>query len=133
MRPLWYIYKLHATLPSTTPRLQARSERRRSMKFIYIPERPHFAASIRQSSFIQYLNLQIIKIDLFNKAVLRKPRLIIPLKLPDILIQPNRLFQIKFQTDLLQRIKYPMGPGICRWKGYHRVLYHTAVLPDFAP
>ena len=133
MRPLWYIYKLHVTLPSTTPRLQARSERRRSMKFIYIPERPHFAASVRQSSLIQYLNLQIIKINLFNKAVLRKPRLIIPLKLPDILIQPNRLFQIKLQTDLLQSVKYPMSTGICRRKRDHRVFNHTAVLPDFSP
>ena len=133
MRPLWYIYKLHVTLPSTTPRLQARSERRRSMKFIYIPERPHFAASVRQSSLIQYLNLQIIKINLFNKAVLRKPRLIIPLKLPDILIQPNRLFQIKLQTDLLQSVKYPMSTGICRRKRDHRVFNHTAVLPDLSP
>ena len=133
MRPLWYIYKLHVTLPSTTPRLQARSERRRSMKFICIPEGPHFAASVRHSLLIQYLNLQIIKINLLNKAVLRETSLIIPLELPYILIQPDGLFQIKLQTDLLQSVKYPMGPGVCRRKRYHRVFYHTVVLPDFSP
>ena len=50
----WYIHKHRATLTSTTPRLQARSERSRSTRVMYIPGDSLFAAD---TSPLKSLNL----------------------------------------------------------------------------
>lgn len=38
------------------------------------------------------------------KAVLGKPRLVVPLEILDIRVQPDRLAQIKFIADLLHSV-----------------------------
>ena len=51
------------------------------------------------------MNLQVVKFNGFNKAVLTEAGPVVALKFVDLGIQPNRLAQIKFLTDLFYGLK----------------------------
>lgn len=61
------------------------------------------------SLFFDHLNLQIIKIDGFDKTVAGKPGFIMELKIFDVGIQPDRAAKIKFMADFIQRLEYHSG------------------------
>lgn len=59
-------------------------------------------------------DFQIIKRNLFHKAVLCEAAFRPPLEIPDVLIQPDRLRQIEFMADLCQRMEHLMGSRLVR-------------------
>ena len=69
--------------------------------------------------FFDHMDLQIIEINGFDKAVLRKACLVMEFEVSDIGIQPDRLAKIKSRTDLFQRLKNHgrAGHGIVRTAG----------------
>ena len=62
-----------------------------SRKVILLPFRFLPARCMNRSLLLDHLKFQIIKIDRFNKTVLRKPRLIMQLKVADIRVEPDWL------------------------------------------
>lgn len=54
------------------------------------------------SVFFDHLDLQIIKFNMFNKAVLAESCSGMALEIRHIAVQPDRIFQVKIIADLLQ-------------------------------
>lgn len=89
---------------------------------------------LRGLSVLLYdLNFQVIKIDLFDKAVLTETGSGMPLKIMDSGIQPDRLFQIKLNAGLIQRPEDLMGPGILPVVTDNGIPDQMIVPPYFSP
>ena len=56
------------------------------------------------------MNLQIVEGNSFDKTVLVKPGFRVPFEFGNILVQPDRVAQIKLVADILQSLKYFPGP-----------------------
>ena len=61
------------------------------------------------SVFFNYMNFQIIKGHVFDKAILVEPGFGMPFEFGDILVQPDRVAQVKLAADILQPLKYFPG------------------------
>ena len=85
-------------------------------------------------SFFDYLDLQIIKFNMFNKLILSKTGFGVKLEIMDIGVQPDRFASIKFIADIIERLKYHLGPGktvVTDADG--GVLDQMVVCDDFSP
>ena len=74
-----------------------------------------YAACIMSSIhliFFNYLDLQVVKINLFNKIILVKTRFIMLLEMADRSIQPDGIAKIQLIADLLQAVKNLVCPGL---------------------
>ena len=74
-----------------------------------------YAACIMSSIhliFFNYLDLQVVKINLFNKIILVKTRFIMLLEKADRSIQPDGIAKIQLIADLLQAVKNLVCPGL---------------------
>ena len=80
------------------------------------------------------MDLEIIEIDRFNKAVLSKAGAVMKLEVSDIGIKPDRLSEIKFMADLLDGLKDHSGAGH-RIVGVfsNHIFYQMIILPYFSP
>lgn len=79
------------------------------------------------------LDFQIVKVDLLNKAVLRKPGSGVTLKIRNRAVQPDGIFQIELVTDLLQAPENFVGSGVLRIVAYYGVFEQSIVFPYFSP
>lgn len=64
------------------------------------------------SILFDHVNLQIIKINAFNKIILCEPGLVVPLKILDIGIQPDRFAEVKLIAYFVEGMKDLMRPRI---------------------
>lgn len=57
------------------------------------------------SILFDHMNLQIIKINIFNKIILCEPGLVVTFKILNIGIQPDRLAEVKLITYFIEGMK----------------------------
>ena len=62
-----------------------------------------------KSVFFNYMDFQIIKGHVFDKAVLVEPGFGMLFEFGDILVQPDRVAQVKPAADIFQPLKYFPG------------------------
>ena len=72
---------------------------------------------------LQSLQFQIIKIDRLNKIIGGKPGFIVAFKIHNIIVQPDRFAQIPEITDLFERLEDLMGPRVIRIVADHGVFF----------
>ena len=64
------------------------------------------------SIFFDDLNLQEITIQTFYKIVLGKTRFAVAFEFPDVFVQPDRVAQIKGETNFFQGAEHLVGAGV---------------------
>ena len=79
----------------------------KSKRRISICSFPAFA-----SIFLDHLDLQIIKFNMFNEIILIKPCFAVLLKIPDSGVKPDGIAKIQLIADLLQAVKNLVCPGL---------------------
>lgn len=89
--------------------------------------------AVPASLFLNDLNFQIIKINLFNEAVLAEPCPVMALEFTDVGIQPDGLFQIQCIADLFQALKNLVGAGIPVIDAADGIPEQMIVFPYFSP
>lgn len=63
--------------------------------------------------FFDYLDFQIVEIDVFDEIVLRKPHFAAALEICNVFVQPDRPPQVELSTDFVQSAKYLVCACIC--------------------
>ena len=83
--------------------------------------------------FFNYLDLQVVKINLFYKIILVKTRFIMLLEMADRSIQPDGIAKIHIITKLFKTVENLVCAGVFTVITYHFVLKHMVVFPNFSP
>ena len=83
--------------------------------------------------FFDYVDFQIVKIDVFHKAVLCETGFVVLLKFFYGRIQPDRLSQIKLIADLVQRMKDLVGTGVRTVVLNDGITQHMVIFKNLCP
>ena len=88
---------------------------------------------MRESVFFDDLDLQIVKIHVLDEGILREAGFVMPFKILDVALQPDRLLQIELHADLVQRAEDLVRPGVRRVAADHGILQHMIVPENLGP
>lgn len=79
------------------------------------------------------MDLQKIEFDLFNERVLCEACFGMPFKIVNVAVQPERFFEIELHTDIVQRAKYLVCPGVGAVAADDGIVKHTVIFENFSP
>ena len=88
---------------------------------------------LRGLVFFNDLDLQIIEFELLHEIILCEAGFSVTLELQNVLVQPDRLAEIKLQTDVIQCAEYFVGAGVIGGIRNTGVPEHMIILKGSGP